>query len=115
MSDDDFSAPEEDRLTRAVPTRNDVQTMVYAVNQIDVGMARLTPHAADPDRPTTTVGVAGGIGWTEIRFNFGQAHSHPPRCALSYEDLSDQIFGHIHGRTLIECPPEWNGATQVAS
>lgn len=89
--------------------------MIHPVDQIGVGVARVAPHAEHPGGSAAAKRVAGWIGRPEIGFNLSQANGDHSFEMTAYKDLSQQAFGNVGGRALVEFPAETSGLVALSA
>lgn len=88
------------RFSRA--DRDDIEAVVKAVNQVDIGVTRLTPHGFRALRSAAAKGMTGRVVDTEVCLDLGQANDHFAVGVAPDDQLAQEISRHLLGGALIE-------------
>src|SRR5205807_70615 len=103
-----FEGAEQDTSGFAFGFAGDVETVVIAVDEVDVGVAGKSEEDGVAGR-LAGGGVGGGIVDTEIGFNLDDAGGEIEAGSLADQDFAEEVAGYTARVTGEECAGERAG------
>jgi len=103
--------PDQDGGGNTFGLRDDVHETVDAVIEINVCVTRRTVERLVP-LGSPDGGVTGGIAFTNVGFHLDDHAAREHAVPVVNENLSEQIGGHVEGRTIVEGPRELHQAPE---